>query len=144
MAERGREVQRLGRTLRDEPGSFPDEALGVFRRAIRKVWRARGGGLYACGFLVTFIYLEVTMFFGDIFEAESVSDFFTGQIAEMLFRWFGESIQNTVWAFLWPIPLIQFEPPWGVGIFVALYLLFEKVLKKPIDRWLFQDDDSAL
>ena len=137
MVERGREVKKLGLTLKDEPQSFPGELLGLIRRSLRTVWDARGGGLYACGFVVTFVFLEIRMFFLDIWEAESVSGYVTEQVGEMLFKYIGESLQNTIHAFLWPVYFIEIRPPWGVGILAVMYLVFPRYLKAPLERWLF-------
>ena len=139
MKSRGHEARRLGVTLKDEPGQFPAEVQGVLRRSLRKVWRARGGGLYACGFVVTFVILEVRMLILDIFEAESVGAFFTEQATEMVFKYLGESIQNTVSAFIWPVHILQWNSPWGIGILVLMFVVFDRLLKAPLERWLFDD-----
>jgi hypothetical protein len=140
MKSRGREAKHLGVTLRDEPRSFPAAVLDLMRRSFRTVWKARGGGLYACGFVITFVYLEIRMFVVDIFEAESVSGYITEQAMEMVFKYFGESIRNMIAAFMWPVPILQFEPPWGVLVLVLMFILFGQFLKAPLERWLFRDD----
>jgi hypothetical protein len=142
MKNRGREAKALGQVLADEPRSFPSALLGLIRRSLRTVWDARGGGLYACGFVLTFVYLEIRMFFVDIFAAESVGDFFTGQVSELLFRYIGQSIENTVHAFIWPVQVIQFQSPWGMGVLMALFYLFPLFIKEPLERWLFDDADE--
>lgn len=141
MSARGREAKRLGKTLKAEPKSFPAEMLELIRRAVRTIWNARGGGLYACGFVVTFVYLEIRMFLLDIFEAESVGGFFTEQATEMLFKYLGESIQNTVNAFIWPVHVISIEPqPWGFVLLGVMYLVFANFLKRPLEGWLFGEN----
>lgn len=140
MKNRGREAKALGQVLADEPRSFPSALLRLIRRSLRTVWDARGGGLYACGFVLTFVYLEIRMFLVDIFAAESVGDYFTGQASELLFKYVGESIQNTVQAFIWPVHVIDIQPPWGMGVLIALYFLFPLYIKEPLERWLFEDD----
>ena len=142
MAERGRDAKHLGKTLKDEPKAFPREVGGIVRRILRRVWDARGGGLYAVGFVVTFVYLETKMFVSDIAEAESVGGFFTEQAAEMAFRYLGESIQNTVQAFIWPVKVIQVDPEWGIALLVAAFFLFDRFLKSKIEEWLGVGDDS--
>ena len=142
MKSRGREAKHLGVTLRDEPKSFPAAVLDLMRRSFRTVWKARGGGLYACGFVVTFVYLEIRMVIVDIFEAESVSGFITEQATEMIFKYFGESIRNMVSAFMWPVPIVQYDPPWGVAILALMYIVFAYFLKGPLEQWLFRDSDS--
>ena len=143
MVERGRDAKHLGKTLKDEPQAFPREVGGLVRRTLRRVWDARGGGLYACGFVVTFVYLETKMLVSDIAEAESVGGFFTEQAAEMVFRYVGESIQNTVQAFIWPVKVIQIDPEWGIAVLVAAFFLFDRFLKAKIEEWLFDRDNQS-
>ena len=45
----------FGLPLKAAPKSFPAAMLELIRRAVRKIWDARGGGFYACGFVVTFV-----------------------------------------------------------------------------------------
>ena len=141
MKNRGREAMALGKVLADEPRSFPSELLRLIRRSLRTVWDARGGGLYACGFVITFVFLEIRMFIVDIFQAESVGDFFTSQISEIFFKYLGQSIENTISAFMWPVFVIEIDPIWGVGVLAGLYFLFPMFIKAPLERWLFDDVD---
>lgn len=79
------------------------------------------------------------MFVSDIIEFESFASFFGEQIFEMLFRYIGESFQNTVSAFIWPVYFVQISPPWGaVGLGLA-FVVFAKFLKQPVEQWLFDD-----
>lgn len=140
MKNRGREAKALGRVLSNEPRSFPSALLGLVRRSLRTVWDARGGGLYACGFVVTFVFLEIKMFVSDIFTADSVSGFFTEQASGMLFKYMGESIENTISAFMWPVYIIEINAVWGGGILAAMFVLFPRFIKEPLERWLFHDE----
>lgn len=141
MASRGRELKALGQVLVNDPRSFPAGLLRLIKRSLRTIWDARGGGLYACGFIVTFIYLEIRMFFVDIYEAESVSGYFSSQASEILFKYIGESFQNTISAFMWPVHIIEIDPTWGAIILAAMFVVFPKFIKKPLEGWLFQDED---
>lgn len=143
MKRRGHEFASLGKVLANEPNVFPGELLKLIRRSFRTVWDARGGGLYACGYVLTFIWLEVTMFIGDVLAAESIGALFGEQIFEMVFRFLGESLQNMIQAFMWPVFIIQFSDKWGIVVLVVMYLVFNRLLKKPIEHWLFRDDDPA-
>jgi hypothetical protein len=138
MAARGREAKRLGVTLRDEPKALPGELLELVRRAVRRIWDARGGGFYACGFVIAFVWMEINMLVGDVVEAESVGDFFTGQIFEMFFRYFSESFVNGFLALIWPVYVIEFRPPWGFALLIGMYLAFAGFLKAPLEAWLFR------
>jgi hypothetical protein len=128
--------------LRD-PRAFPGDLLAVLRVAFRAIWRARGGGLYACGFLVTFVFLELRMFVDDVTGASGVGDFVTQQVFELFFRYTIESLGNTIQAFLWPVHLIGFRPPVGIIALAVMYVLFPLTLKPPIERWLFDGGIDA-
>jgi len=143
MRRRGREFKNLGQTLASEPKAFPGALLKVLRRSLRTVWDARGGGLYACGYVLTFIWLEIRMLVDDILSAESISAFFGEQIFEILFRYLGESLQNMIIAFMWPAFVIQISPLWGLGILVAMFMAFPRWIKQPLEHWLLHDDDLA-
>ena len=139
MRRRGREFKSLGQILATEPRRFPHALLIVFRRSFRTVWDARGGGLYACGYVLTFFWLELRMIVGEILSAESISGFFGEQIFEMLFRFLGESFRNMISAFLWPVHIIEIAPLWGIGILVCMFVAFKQWIKQPLENWLFQD-----
>ena len=109
----------------------------------RKVWKARGGGLYACGFVLTFLYLESSMLIGEIMAATGVVSFFTEQLLELPLRFLGESLKNLLAAFMWPVPLVTLSPPLGIVILAAIYLVFTKFVKQPLEHWLFDDDNDA-
>ena len=131
----------LGRILATEPKRFPRALLNVFRRSFRTVWDSRGGGLYACGYVLTFIWLEITMFVGDILAAESFSGFFGGQLFEMFFKFFGESLRNMISAFMWPVYVIEISPPWGLAALIIMFTVFGRWLKQPLEHWLFHDEE---
>ena len=140
MRRRGREFKSLGQILATEPRRFP-RALNVFRRSFRTVWDARSGGLYACGYVLTFIWLELRMIVGDTLSAESISGFFSEQIFEMFFRFLGESLCSMINAFMWPVHIIEIAPPWGVGILVCMFVAFKQWIKERLETWLFHDDE---
>lgn len=107
---------------------------------MQAIWQARGGGFYACGFVVTFFWLEAKMFVDDIAAAAGIGDYLTGQLVEKLFRYFGESFVNGLLAVIWPVFLIDFRPPWGIAILAGGYVVFTYLLRKPIEAWLFAGD----
>ena len=117
-----------------------DQLKSKFRLWFAKVWKVRGGGLYAVGWAAYFLYLEIATIFGEIAEADGVIDFFTGQLIEFVFRFLGDSIANMVQAFIWPVQIITTWPPWGaIGLGIAFFT-FDVYLRKPIELWLAGDD----
>ena len=143
LGDHARTVGSLSETLVKEPKAFPKKTAHALRPWFRKVWKARGGGLYACGFVLTFVYLEVSMLFGEIIAATGFVDFFTEQLLELPFRFLTESLSNLVAAFLWPVPLLQFRPPWGIGILAVIYVLFAYQIKQPLEKWLFHEEEQS-
>ena len=120
-----------------------DTAQGWVRRWFTKIWKVRGGGLYACGYAATFAILEVTTVFGELVESESIGDFFTEQLVEFIFRFAIDSIVNLVYALIWPVFVLEWKPPYGaIGLGLA-YIVFANFLKEPITKWLFPDEQPG-
>mgnify|MGYP001819189761 CR=1 FL=1 len=110
---------------------------GWVRTWLRKVWKVRGGGLYALGFIATFVVLEVQSLADDVLGIGAI---FTGQAFEFIISFVVDSFTNTVQAFMWPIHIVQFAPPWGAVALGVAYMGFATYLKKPIEDWLFDDE----
>jgi len=140
MRARVRETVGLGKTLVNEPKSFPGELRLVVKRFLRTLWNARGGGLYACGYLVTFVWLEIRTIGGELLASESALAFVTEQFIETFFRLISESFVNSILAFVWPAFLLQWSPLWGALLLAVLYLAFPRYIKPPLTRWLFDED----
>lgn len=143
LGDRARVVGSLGETLARDPKAFPKKTAQALRPWFRKMWKARGGGLYACGFILTFVYLEASMLIREIMAATGFVSFVTEQLAEIPFRFFGESLKNLISAFIWPAPLVQLSPPLGLAILAALYVLFTYLIKEPLEKWLFHDEEQS-
>ena len=100
------------------------------------MWDVRGGGLYACGFAATFIYLEIGSLIDDFREVGLLLE---GQVVAFIVNFVVDSFRNTIGAFMWPVNIVQFKSPYGaIGLGLA-FVLFPRYLKKPIERWLFAD-----
>ena len=138
LGERVAAASRRGREQLTRKGGIPDQAHGFFRRWFRKVWHARGGGLYAVGFAITFLYLEVTdILFDDVPTLVSMN-VFTAEIAGFVIDFFIDTLKNMVAAFMWPVWVIQWRQPWGIGLLVAAFFLFPRFVKQPLEHWLFE------
>ncbi len=112
---------------------------GWFRSWFRKIWDVRGGGLYACGFAGTFLWLEAGSLIDDF---KQVHLLFDGQVFHFILNVVIDSFQNTLAAFLWPVSIVQFRPPFGVlGLGLAFWL-FPITLKKHIETWLFDANED--
>ncbi len=111
-----------------------------FRTWFRKVWKVRGGGLYAVGFAATFLYLEVLSLVDDVL---GIGALFRGEAIEFFVNFIVESFMNTIAAFMWPIEVIRFSPPVGVIALGIAFWLFPIFVKPHIERWLFDDEPPA-
>ena len=119
------------------------KAKGWFRRWFAKVWKVRGGGLYACGFAATFIILEIRTVVSEFIDASSIGEFLSEQLVEFIFRFAIDSVVNTLYALMWPVYFLQWQPPFGLIALGVAYLVFANFLKEPITKWLFQDGEDA-
>lgn len=138
------ETVGLGKTLVNEPKSFPGELGTILKRWLRSLWNARGGGLYACGYLVTFLWLEVKTIAGELLASESALSFVTEQFIETFFRLISESFVNSILAFIWPAFVLEWSPLWGAILLAALYVAFPRIIKPFLTRWLFPDDSTGM
>ena len=116
--------------------------LPWWRRWLAKVWLSYGGGLYAVGYAATFAYLEITTFFGELFEADGIVDFVTGQLFEFIIRFATDSIANMVQAFIWFLPVIEFKPPVGMLVLGVGFYVFDIYLREPVAKWILGDDEG--
>ncbi len=127
----------ISKLIGDGARVLPEKSHGWFRDWFRKVWKVRGGGLYALGFAASFIIFEVGSLGDDIM---GIGSLFNGQAVGFVIQFFIDSLTNTLKAFMWPVYIVQTAPPWGaIGLGLA-YVGFSKYLKPPIDRWLFPED----
>ena len=120
---------------------FVDKGHGWFRRWFRKVWKVRGGGLYACGFALTFLVLEIGSLADDVLGIGAI---FTGQAIEFFINFLIDSFTNTMKAFIWPVYVVQWAPPWGAAALGFAFWLFPATLKKPIEQWIFHDEPEVV
>ena len=103
------------------------------------MWDVRGGGLYACGFAATFLWLEAGSFIEDFKEIGLLLD---GQVVAFILNFIIDSLQNTLQAFIWPVNIVQIAPPFGaIGLGLAFWL-FPIYAKKHIEAWLFDAEEE--
>lgn len=139
----GEGLRATGEFSRDaiqRPGSLPNKAHGAFRGWFRKVWNTRGGGLYAVGFAVAFMYFETKeVFFEDIPQFVAMNSFFSSEIIDFGINFIIDTMANFVRALMWPAYIVTLWPPAGAIALGLAFYLFPRFLKPPIERWLFHD-----
>jgi hypothetical protein len=143
MADRVQGVATLGNDLVTQPKAIPKTLSSAMKRSVHRLWMARGGGFYAAGFVVSFLWRELSMLFDEISQASSVGGFFGEQLIELLLRFTIESLTNTMMAFMWPLAVIQLRPPLGIIMLLLAYLAFARFVKEPLGKWLFDGDNTT-
>jgi hypothetical protein len=133
----GRTISQL---VSDGARVLPEKSHGWFRDWFRKVWKVRGGGLYAVGFAVSFLVFEIGSLGDDIL---GIGSLFNGQAIDFIVQLLLESLANTIKAFAWPAYVVLWAPPFGAIGLTLVYFGFAKYLKKPIERWLFPGEEGA-
>ncbi len=107
------------------------------------MWDVRGGGLYAVGFAVAFLFFEIReAIVEDIPQFVAMNDVLSSELVGFGIQFLVDSMVNFVRALLWPAYVAQLWPPAGLIALVAAFVLFPRFLKEPIERWLFQDADT--
>ena len=138
LGERVAAVSRRGREELTRKGGIPDQAHGVFRRWFRKVWESRGGGLYAVGFAVAFLYFEINdILFDDIPKLTQIN-VMSSDLVGFIIEFIIDTFINMGMAFAWPVWVIQWQSPYGLALLIAAFVLFPRFVQKPMEHWLFE------
>ena len=136
-----REAGRRGRAELTRKGGLPDTAHGAFRKWVRTVWQLRGGGAYAMGFIIAFLYFELMdIFFDDIPKLYAMNSIFSSELVGFVVEFIIDTLMNTLYAFMWPVFVLQWNQPWGVAVLVAIFVFFPKIMQKPVENWLFEGE----
>ncbi len=130
----------LGRTAVERPRELPRHAEGMFRRWFRQVWSVRGGGLYATGFALTFLYIEIVDIVTDDIPTLFSINLLSGELVGFIIEFFIDTFLNFVEALIWPIEVIAFAPPWGVVGLVVAWFVFDRFLTSRIEEWMERGD----
>lgn len=119
-------------------GGVPDGAHKAFRKWSRKVWESRGGGAYALGFIVMFLYLEIKDILFDDIPTLMNMNVFSSDIVSFAISFIIDTMLNTLYALIWPVWLLQWNGIVGVILLVAIYALYPKFIQQPVEHWLFE------
>ena len=136
-----RSAGEFGLDALGDPRQLPGKAHGRLRTWFRKVWDVRGGGLYAVGFAVAFLYFEAReIVFDDIPGFIAINNVFSSELIAFGIDVVIDTAINFVKALVWPVFVVGLWPPVGAIALGLAYVLFPRYLKSPIERWLFAED----
>lgn len=123
------------------PTPLLESSKNGFRTWFRKVWDVRGGGLYACGFAVTFLILEIGSLADDVLGIGAV---FNGEVISFLIDFIIDSFMNTFFALIWPVYVVQWQTPFGALALGVAFWLFPTYVKPHIEAWLFDGEPETV
>ncbi len=95
--------------------------------------------MYAVGYILTFLIFEMRTIVEEISESSGVGDFLSNQLIGFALRFATDSLANMIKAFMWPVYIVQLYPPFGPIALGLAFIVFPKYLKKPIEKWLFDE-----
>jgi len=98
--------------------------------------------LYAVGYILTFLIFEARTIVEEISQSSGVGDFLSNQLIEFVLRFATDSLANMIKAFMWPVYIVQLYPPFGPIALGLAFIAFPKYLKKPIEKWLFDESET--
>ena len=136
-------IGSLGKTAVNRPRELPRHAEGLLRRWFRNVWAVRGGGLYAVGFAVTFLYLEIVEIVTDDLPALFTINILSSELFALIVSFIVDTFMNFITALMWPVFVVTFAPPWGAIAFGIAFVAFNQFLKAPVERWLDIEEPPA-
>ncbi len=111
----------------------PRSLAPLLRQGLLELWRARGGGLYGLGYVVTFVLLEVRTVITELEGSDGVLAFLGDQLLEFVLRLGWMSFVNAGLAFLWPLLLLERLGGWGLLVLPLAYLAFERWLRPRVE-----------
>jgi len=142
VGENIRAAGEFGREAVVRPDRLPGQAHGALRGWFRKVWAVRGGGLYAVGFAMAFLFFETSeILFEDIPQFIAMNNVFSSELVAFGLEFIVDTMVNFVKALMWPVYVVSLWPPAGAIALGLAFVLFPKYLKEPIEHWLFHDQD---
>jgi len=133
-----RDAGRRGRHELTRPGGPGDNSYGAFRRWCQRVWRSRGGGLYAVGFMISFIYFETIDILFDDVPKVFATNWVSAEAFDFAIEFFIDTFKNMLAAFLWPVFVIRWQAPIGIFVLAAMFYLFPRLVQKPVEHWIFE------
>ncbi len=103
---------------------------------LHRLFRNKGSGFYGVGYILTFLYLEISAAISEISEFEFSVEDLAGQIISHLISFSIETLVNFIKATIWPfLVFTQFSDKVGIGIVLGAFVVYYLANKK----WNFYD-----
>jgi len=111
----------------------------MLRTGLISLFQSRGGGLYALGYVVTFVVLEVLeipeMFadLGGLFAGEGT---WPGAVIALVADFFVDTLRNMIYAFVWPGLFLGLLGPIGVVLLAVGFGTYNTLLRPIVERFV--------
>ncbi len=99
--------------------------------------------MYAVGYILAFLFFEARTVVEEIAGSSGIVDFLTNQLFEFALRFVIGSFENMIKAFMWPVYIVRLYSPFGAIALGLAFVVFPKYLKKPIEKWLFDESERG-
>jgi len=123
-----------------EQGVREPRSIGpMLRENLIGLFRSRGGGLYALGYVATFVLLEVLEipeFIGDVAGLFTGSGTLPGSLLALIVDFFVDTIGNMILAFMWPALLINYFEWVGVAMVAIGFATYDRFLRPIVERFV--------
>lgn len=111
----------------------PRSLGGLVRQGLLGIWRARGGGFYGLGYLVTFVFLEMRLVVTEFASSQGVLAFIAEELVGYLLRLGFMSFVNVALAFIWPALVLERIGGWGLLVIGLGYVGFERWARPAVE-----------
>ena len=91
---------------------------------------------------MAFLFFEIReAVLEDIPQFFAMNNVLSSELIGFAIQFVIDTLANFVRALLWPMYVVTLWPPAGAIALACAFILFPRYLKKPVERWLFQDRD---
>lgn len=117
-----------------DQGIRKPRSIGLMvRKSLVGIWQARGGGLYGLGYVITFVANEVPRVISSFSEIIESAESVLGAVLEWLLRFGADTFESMLYAFIWPVFVLQSLGGWGIALLVGAFIVFEKLLRPLVE-----------
>ena len=109
----------------------------MVRSNLISLFRSRGGGLYALGYVVSFVVLEVLEIpdlLTDLAGFFSGDGSFVGSLLALMVDFFVDTLRNVIYSFVWPGFFLQLTGPIGVAFLAVGFATYNRILRPIVER----------
>ena len=89
--------------------------------------------MYGLGYVITFVANEVPRVISSFSEIIESAESVLGAVLEWLLRFGADTFESMLYAFIWPVFVLQSLGGWGIALLVGAFIVFEKLLRPLVE-----------